>query len=113
MSRYRLGRQGEELVKNGLPGAEFANDGGHDINWEKIKVSVRARSSSGKVGLKAFTFTHFHDHDVVYVFVAITAEAFYFWVRSSKEIGKKKILYLTINKSIPYPNLAEEVKKRV
>lgn len=113
MSMYRTSRQGEELVKNALAEAQWASSNGYDIDWQGIKINVKARGIAGKMGNSAFTFSRFGNKDCIYVLVAIGEDDIqYFWVLSAKELENKSSFYASIEKAVRVEEVPDIIKSK-
>lgn len=93
-----------------LPDAEWSNINDHDIDWRGVKISVRVRGKSGKLGNNSFTFSsRFTNPDCVYVLVGVDNDASYFWIIPGREMVKKSSYYASIKDSVPYPELKQAI----
>lgn len=110
MSQYKTKREGEELVMQALPDASWSHNNDHDIDWRGIKIAIRVRGKTGKIGDIAFSFSsRFTNPEPVYVLVGIDEDGSYFWVIPGKEMVKKSSFYASMKEAVPYPELKQAI----
>lgn len=91
-----VGRQGEQIVYDLLPGAKWINEVNsagkqHDIEWQGVKIDVK--TSTFKVYDESFHVnlgsSAPYPNDIVYVVVGLIEGGYYLWVTRKSQVSSR------------------------